>query len=216
MTAAAPSGPTPALALADWRRRVGELYAAVRTTAAADPAAAWALWRMERERLYRGHSQSPVPAAARRGFILRTWPYEPGFRFEVPVAPAPDLADGRPLGIPASVGEAPAYRRIGRLELPLEPGPRSLDLFWLDDYAGGLFLPFRDATSGGESYAGGRYLLDTAKGADLGGDPTAATVVVDLNFAFHPSCAFDPRWSCPLAPPSNRLGARIEAGERLR
>ena len=54
------------------------------------------------------------------------------------------------------------------------------------------------------------------KGADLGGDPAAGTLVVDLNFAFQPSCAFDPKWACPLAPPENRLAARIEAGERLR
>ena len=83
-------------------------------------------------------------------------------------------------------------------------------------YAGGLFLPFRDGTSGEATYGAGRYVLDTAKGADLGGDPAAGTLVVDLNFAFQPSCAFDPKWACPLAPPENRLGARIEAGERLR
>ena len=83
-------------------------------------------------------------------------------------------------------------------------------------YTGGLFLPFRDATSGDETYGAGRYVLDTGKGADLGGDPAAGTLVVDLNFAFQPSCAFDPKWACPLAPPENRLAARIEAGERLR
>ena len=83
-------------------------------------------------------------------------------------------------------------------------------------YAGGLFLPFLDATSGDETYGAGRYLLDTAKGADLGGDPAGGTLVVDLNFAYHPSCAFDPRWACPLAPPGNRLALRVEAGERLR
>ena len=83
-------------------------------------------------------------------------------------------------------------------------------------YAGGLFLPFRDATNGAETYGAGRYVLDTAKSADLGGDPAAGTLVIDLNFAFQPSCALDPLWACPLAPPSNRLEARVEAGERLR
>ncbi len=83
-------------------------------------------------------------------------------------------------------------------------------------YAGGLFIPFRDATNGTETYAAGRYLLDTAKGADLGGDPSRGTLIVDFNFAFQPSCAFDPRWACPLAPPESRLDVPIRAGERLR
>ena len=102
------------------------------------------------------------------------------------------------------------------MRLPLPDGEASLDVFWMRGYAGGLFLPFLDGTSGTETYGAGRYLLDTAKGADLGGDAASGTLVLDLNFAFHPSCAFDPRWACPLAPPSNRLAARIEAGERLR
>ncbi len=102
------------------------------------------------------------------------------------------------------------------MTLPLPDGAGTLALFWMRGYTGGLFLPFRDATSGEETYGAGRYVLDTGKGADLGGDPDAGTLVVDLNFAFQPSCAFDPKWACPLAPPENRLAARIEAGERLR
>ena len=102
------------------------------------------------------------------------------------------------------------------MTLPLPDGAGTLALFWMRGYTGGLFLPFRDATSGEETYGAGRYALDTGKGADLGGDADAGTLVVDLNFAFQPSCAFDPKWACPLAPPENRLAARIEAGERLR
>ena len=83
-------------------------------------------------------------------------------------------------------------------------------------YAGGLFLPLLDATNGVETYGAGRYLLDAAKSADLGGDAAAGTLVVDANFAFQPSCAFDPHWACPLAPPGEPVPARIEAGERLR
>ncbi len=100
--------------------------------------------------------------------------------------------------------------------LPLPDGDGSLSLFWMRGYTGGLFLPFRDATSGTETYGAGRYVLDTGKGADLGGDAATGTIVVDLNFSFQPSCAFDPKWACPLAPPENRLATRIEAGERLR
>jgi uncharacterized protein (DUF1684 family) len=99
--------------------------------------------------------------------------------------------------------------------LALPGGPVRLPVLQLHDYAGGIFLPFGDATNGGATYAAGRYLLDTAKGADLGvtGD---GELVLDFNFAYQPSCAFDPRWACPLAPPESRLPIAVEAGERLR
>jgi uncharacterized protein (DUF1684 family) len=84
---------------------------------------------------------------------------------------------------------------VGRVEVP-QIG--SLDVWWLAQYGGGLFVPLRDATAGSSSYGGGRYLLDTAKGADLGG--THERLVIDLNFAYHPSCRYDPAWTCPLAP----------------
>jgi uncharacterized protein (DUF1684 family) len=102
------------------------------------------------------------------------------------------------------------------VDVPFPAATRQLSLFWLPDYAGGLFLSFRDATNGAETYGGGRYLLDTAKSADLGGDPGADTLVLDFNFAYQPSCAFDPRWVCPLVPPENHLDLPVRAGERLR
>jgi uncharacterized protein (DUF1684 family) len=83
-------------------------------------------------------------------------------------------------------------------------------------YAGGLFVPFRDATSGQETYGGGRYLLDTIKSADFGSQVDPASVVLDFNYAYHPSCAYDPRWVCPLAAPDSRVPIPIRAGERLR
>lgn len=100
-------------------------------------------------------------------------------------------------------------RRIGAVDLPVG----RLALFWIDVYGGGLFVPFRDGTSGNGTYGGGRYLLDTVKGADLG-STADGRLILDFNFAYHPSCHYDPRWSCPLAPRENWLAARIEAGER--
>ncbi len=105
--------------------------------------------------------------------------------------------------------------QAGLVAVPFPSGTRRLPLHRLDDYAGGLFLPFGDTTNGAATYRAGRYLLDTAKGADLGGDPASGTLVLDFNFAFHPSCAWDPRWACPLAPPEARLDFAIQAGERL-
>jgi uncharacterized protein (DUF1684 family) len=216
------------LALADWRRRIADLYAEVRAIAEDEPAAAWQLWRDAREELFREHAQSPVPAAQRASFRAHHWPYDAGLRFVVPVLDEPREAEGaqsgirlsaapgdRSLQLPMSAGEALDFSRIGWVEIPFPDRPRRLALFWMAGYGGGLFLPFRDATNGTTTYAAGRYLLDTAKSADLGTD-SGGNLVLDFNFAFHPSCAFDPVWSCPLAPPENRLDLPIEAGERLR
>ena len=119
------------------------------------------------------------------------------------------------IDLPVSGGGAMAFRRFGAVQIPFGDGHRRLDLYWMEGYAGGLFLPFRDATNGSETYGAGRYLLDAVKSADLGGDRQRGTLILDFNFAFQPSCAFDPRWACPLAPPSNRLDLPIRAGERL-
>ncbi len=199
------------LELADWRRRIAALYAEVRDVAATDPAAAVTRWRSVRERLYREHPQSPVPQDRRGAFRAQHFPYDPALRFEVRVTP--DAAPDAPL--PASAGAAMIARRIGWVTIPFPAGERRLALLWIDGYGNGLFLPFRDATNGAETYGAGRYVLDAVKSADLGGDPARRTLIVDFNFAYHPSCAFDPRWACPLAPRDNWLDIPIRAGERL-
>ncbi|MGC5166098.1 DUF1684 domain-containing protein [Luteimicrobium sp. DT211] len=195
------------LELTDWRRRVAELYAHVRDRAAADPAAAHADWREGRDRLFREHPQSALPADdPLRASGLPYWAYDPALRFELPVLAA------EPASLALGTGDdgTTTLERVGRVEVP-DVG--ALDVWWLAQYGGGLFLPLRDGTAGSGSYGGGRYLLDTAKGADLGG--AHDTLVVDLNFAYHPSCRYDPRWVCPLAPAGNRTSVPVEAGERL-
>jgi hypothetical protein len=133
--------------------------------------------------------------------------------------PAPPAAAPGALGLtlPSSGSGATAldFSRIGRLTIPFADGDRPLSVLWTAGYAGGLFIPFRDATNGHETYGAGRYLVDSAKSADLGGDPLSGHLTIDFNFAYHPSCAFDPRWVCPLAPPENHLDRPIRAGERL-
>ena len=209
------------LRLTDWRRRVSDLYSEVRRLARHDPEEAWRLWCGAREALYRKHPLSPVPADRRETFAAKHFPYNPDLRFELPVRP--DAGRGHTVGgpsngvvLPNSGSEMMTFERVGRVEVPLGGSVSRLSLFWISGYAGGLFLPFRDATNGNETYGAGRYILDTAKGADLGsGSVHSGTIVIDFNFAFHPSCAFDPRWSCPLAPPENRLDVAIRAGERM-
>jgi len=222
----APTPPTPWIQgdgsaterawLADWRRRVATLYAEVRGMAASDPAIALAHWRAVREWLYREHPQSPVPPDARADFRARHFEHDPSLRFEVVVEPAPPPAPGAsPLAVPDSGPDTLAFTRVGRISIPFPGGPRPLSVFWMAGYSGGLFIPFRDATNGAETYGAGRYLVDAAKSADLGGDPATGTLLIDFNFAIQPSCAFDPRWACPLAPPENRLDIPVRAGERL-
>jgi len=213
------------LELADWRRSVAALYAEVRRLAASEPAAALAQWRTTREALYREHPQSPVPASERAAFRARHFDHDPALRFEVrvedpaeagaPAAPGLGLLGGMSIELPVSVGGAMSFRRIGTVEVPFAEGRRRLELYWMAGYAGGLFLPFRDGTNGMETYGAGRYLLDAAKSADLGRGREPSTLVLDFNFAFQPSCAFDPKFACPLAPPANRLDVPVRAGERI-
>jgi hypothetical protein len=135
--------------------------------------------------------------------------YDPACRVRAQVEPAP--AEETLVG--SSGDEAIAFERIARARFELLGQERVLELYWLVAYGGGLFVPFRDDTSGTETYGGGRYLLDTVKGSDLGVE--AGRLVLDFNFAYNPSCSYDPRWICPLSPPANRLPVRIEAGEQL-
>jgi uncharacterized protein (DUF1684 family) len=201
------TSPTPQLELVDWRRRVAALYAAVR--AEANPAAAHESWRRGRNELLREHPQSPVVAGdPLRETGVPVWPYDPRLRWELEVEPAEDLQRQMDSANDGRI----SMRRIGLVRLP-EPVAGTLDVWWFEQYGGGLFLPLKDGTAGTTSYGAGRYLLDTAKGADLGGSD--GRLVVDLNFAYHPSCRYDDRWQCPLAPPGNVLAAAVEAGERL-
>ena len=188
------------LDLLDWRRRVADLYAAVR--AADGGPAPWERWRSGRQELFASHPESPLRAEGR----LDWFPYDPAWRLEAVIEPAS--------GEPWSTAEG-VFRRLGTAVLmtPVSTEPARLALWWLEGYAGGLFVPFRDATAGAATYGGGRYLLDTAKGADLG--PTAGGLRFDFNYAYNPSCAYDPRWPCPLAPEGNRLTGEVRAGERV-
>jgi uncharacterized protein len=199
------------LDLADWRRRVAALYHVMRTDRRA-AALRLVNLRAAKDRLFAEHLASPLPEAARRDFRgLAYWRHDPALRFTSRLEPDPGA---QPLDVPRS-GDGPPmpFARIGWVSFRVGEEDCRLAVYWLSDYAGGIFIPFRDATSGHETYAGGRYLWDSAKGADLGSD--GDELVLDFNYAYHPSCVYDDRWSCPLAPEENRLGVRITAGERL-
>jgi len=198
------------ITLADWRRRLYELYAYIRE--ASDPAHAWRVWRNRRDALFRDHPQSPYSSSERATFSgLSYFHYDPALRLLVDLVP-----------IDRDAPETQSLRDDGQVRLDPFARTRGLErtlggelmVYWIAGYGGGIFLPFADATSGKETYGGGRYLLDGIKGADLG--MKDGKLVLDFNFAYNASCAYSPRWSCPLAPRHNRLRSAVRAGEKIR
>jgi uncharacterized protein (DUF1684 family) len=196
-----------AFEVADWRRNVFALYASVR--AAGDPAIGHELWRTGRDRLFSAHSATPLLPDERGTFVgLPVAPYDPAWRFEL------ELLETEPERLEVETGTdgVVPFERLGRVEVP-DVG--SLDVWRLTTYGGGLFLPVKDGLAGKKdgTYGGGRYLLDTIKGADLGQGAHPESLVIDFNFAYNPSCAYDPEWACPLAQAGNTVPVEIPVGE---
>lgn len=168
--------------------------------------------RAEKDAFFRASPGSPVPAAERASFAglpyfdvdeawvfdgLRLGPYEG----DEPVA----------FQIPTTDGRLRPAERAGVLQFEADGQPAQLTAYRLARSDGtvddSLFVPFLDATTGTETYGAGRY-LDIEPEDD-------GTWTLDFNLAYHPSCVYDPRFSCPLTPAENRLPFRVEAGERL-
>jgi len=178
--------------------------------AASDKHAAWVHWRDTRARLFREHPESPVPAAERDGYGgPHLYDYDPSWRLLGSVDPVEPIR----FELTTSTDTTMAFSRFGVARFAHGGDDLCLELYWLEGYGGGLFVPFADSTSGSETYGAGRYLLDTVKGADLGTED--GLLVMDFNFAYQPSCAYDPSWTCPLSPPANRLSVAVRAGERV-
>jgi uncharacterized protein (DUF1684 family) len=195
-----------ALDLADFRRRTLELHLA----APADGPEGLAAFRRARDALFASHPSSPLTAAQRARFA--GVPYFSHAREARVVADLEPPAEEGAVAVDTGGEDGPVrLQRVARVRVPAG----ELTLFWLLGYGGGLFLPFRDATAGTQTYGGGRYLTDTIKGTwgrglDLVGRDR---VVLDFNYAYNPSCAYNSAWACPLAPPENRLEAPVRAGE---
>ncbi len=183
-------------------------------------------WRAVRESLYREHPQSPVPPDARADF--RAAPLRP--RSEPPLR---GRRRARSASGPGRVRARAAqqrrrtrssFSRVGRITLPFPSGGRTLSVFWMAGYAGGLFIPFRDATNGVETYAAGRYLVDAAKSADLGGDPAPGTLDRRLQLRVPAVVRLRPALGLPAgaageparpAGPRRRAPGRLTAPDRL-
>jgi uncharacterized protein len=199
--------PVALLDLVDWRRGVGDLYRI-------GGAEALEKFREGRDRLFKSHPQSPIEPEERTSFTgLHYFPHDPSFRVQARM----QAGAGSELLIDTG-GEdgAVRYRRAGELVFRLAGEPCKLTVLSLVQYAGGLFVPFKDTTAVHQTYGAGRYLFDTAKDTDglvLEITPGSPDVVIDFNYAYNASCAYSPRWACPLAPPENFLRVPVTAGE---
>ncbi|HKT05945.1 MAG TPA: DUF1684 domain-containing protein [Rugosimonospora sp.] len=193
------------LDLADYRQRVAAMYLAEPVSGVDG----WRAFRAARDELFRSHPQSALDEPDRGTFTALPY-FDHDERFRVRTRPV--AVDAGPEVSIDTGGEDGVlrYRRIAHLPTPYG----RLTLFWLTGYGGGLFLPFRDTTAPARTYGGGRYLVDTVKGTfGRGLVPDGDELVLDFNYAYNPSCAYNSRYACPLAPRENWLTAPIRAGE---
>jgi uncharacterized protein (DUF1684 family) len=186
------------------------MYAAVRKASPPDQPAAWEAFRAARDDLFKSHPQSPLTPTQRSQFSgLDYYPYDPNWRT---IGTLDSITERETLSMDLRADGLLRYTRVARVRFSVADHQGELSLFWIEGYGGGLFLPFRDAASGHQTYGGGRYLYDTIKGADLGSGPHE--FVLDFNYAYNPSCAYNSHWECPLSPRENRLPLAVEAGEK--
>ena len=195
--------------LAQYRHIVAESYARLRTNPNLPKACE--SFRTERDNLFKQNPLSPIPAEQRPQYNGVPYaPYDPAWRFTVPIHYDIESVIYE-LDLPEGLFR---YQSFAQIEFTAPTGEQGhLTLYWILGYGGGVFLPFGDATNKQTTYGGGRYLYDTIKGADLG--ISSATIVLDFNFAYHPSCRYSPEWLCPLAPIENRLPFAVPVGELM-
>lgn len=203
------------LALYDYRVRVAAFYHERNQALLAGEDAASVLqhFRASRDQLFATHSQSALDEGQRREFQgLHYFPYNPAMRFATTIDAQ---AEPERQTIAMNAQEEMTMTTVGRVRFVVDDALVVLSLYWLDVYGGGLFLPFRDATCPAQSYGGGRYLFDTMKGSTpVSGVQDGKHIVLDFNYAYNPSCAYNDLWVCPLAPVENRVNVFIRAGEQ--
>lgn len=205
------------LDLYDYRYRVAAMYhERTRAIMAGEPhLATWQRFCTARDELFGHHPQSALSEEHRRHFQgLSYFPYNPQLCFVVDVDTSVEPTKHQ---VVMNAQETMSMTTVGKVHFSVDGQPVTLSIFWLEVYGGGLFLPFRDATCPTESYGGGRYLFDTIKGSDFLPVPGVVGwqhIMLDFNYAYNPSCAYNDRWVCPLAPIENRLAVPIRAGEK--
>ena len=157
-------------------------------------------FRKRKDEFFKTSADSPIPTPDLDSFTgLKYYPENPALKFEIELEPV----SPQDFEFETSTGEKRAYKRIGKLKFEVNGEPGELALFQAE--SGSYFLPFRDATSGKETYGAGRYLEVEGEGGKF---------TLDFNFAYNPYCAYSPNFSCPLPPIENWLKVPVEAGEK--
>lgn len=159
--------------------------------------------RANKDTFFKQHPQSPIPPEKREDFAgLDYYPPNLQLRLELALEPADTVEQ---LTLQTTTDGEQVFDRIGYVSFDVDGEPAQLAVYRPAD-GGELFIPFRDATSGDETYGAGRYLepkpLDTE------------TLLVDFNTAYNPFCAYNEEYSCPLPPIENWLDVPIRAGEK--
>jgi hypothetical protein len=162
--------------------------------------------RRDKDGFFAHHPQSPLTPEQRRRFTgLSYFPEDPSLVVEG-VLQTDGVDREEPVILQTTTGDRQVYRRAGVVRFQVRGQQARITLFE-SDVQHELFVPFRDATSGVETYGAGRYLEVEPPGPD-------GRVVVDFNLAYNPYCAYNPHWSCPIPPAENHLAVPIRAGER--
>lgn len=165
--------------------------------------------RVEKDKAFREAKASPLPENLKKSFAgLPYFPVNGKYRFAGAIT---RYAKRETFDIIASDGKKRKTLRYGYFDFELEGKTYRLHVYKLLDlepqYSHLLFIPLLDATSGRESYGGGRYI-------DLE-EQRQNQYIVDFNLAYNPSCAYGkPGYSCPIPPAENRVPVRLEAGEK--
>ena len=163
-------------------------------------------FRADKDAFFREHARSPLTHEQRATFEGLAYYPENGALVIRAVLETDGVDLDEVIIMQTTTGGTQTYRRAGIVRFEVEGVPAQVTLFASSD-ANDLFLPFRDATSGKETYGAGRYLEVEPAGLDR-------RVVVDFNYAYNPYCAYNPDWSCPIPPGENRLAVPIRAGEK--
>lgn len=168
-----------------------------------------AQFRADKDAFFRGAPQSPIPAADRESFTgLPYYPVDETLAFDGLTLEPYTGSEPVRFEIPTTDGRTRPAERAGAFRFSVDDADLTLTAYIFEgEDTRSVFVPFQDATSGTETYGAGRYL-------DIGREDDG-TYSLDFNLAYHPSCVYDPRFSCPLPPPENRLPVPIRAGERL-
>jgi uncharacterized protein (DUF1684 family) len=200
------SGPS-VYQLADWRLQMQSLYAVLR--AFDDHAEAWALWKARRNELLATHPCSPLSKAKKMAFRgVKVFDYDPAWRFEVDITDDKGHMQFQDLGADGRVH----FQQLGKTDGLADALGKELSVYWILGYGGGLFIPFRDATAGGQTFRTGKILVNAVMGADLGLSK-AGKLILDFNFSYHPCKVWDNALDYISVPDENHISCAVRAGE---